>query len=324
LGGREMIKSFEWLKMDDGTEVYLRKWETDGTKPEAVLHIAHGMAEHGERYDQFARFLVAKGIAVFANDHRGHGKTGEKAGLMGFFAEENGFDRVVADLYAVNCRIRSLYPGVPVFLLGHSMGSFLALRYCQIYGESIRGLILSGTGGKGGRAVKLGKMLARLEMLRKGKRAPSPFLAGLVFAGYNRKIRNPKTLFDWLSRDEQTVRAYIDDPLCGFVCTASFYYDLFTGLELIRDPRLIRQIPKKLPVFFFSGTEDPVGGYAKEVKKMIRSLKESGMENVESRFFPGGRQEMLNEINRDEVFVTVYSWMEKQLTTPAGKEKRPS
>ncbi|MCJ8008779.1 alpha/beta hydrolase [Lederbergia wuyishanensis] len=306
-----MSTSINWLMMEDGVEIYIKKWVETDTKPVAILQLAHGMAEHIDRYEDFAEHLVQNGIFVYGNDHRGHGETGEKSGTIGFFAKENGFDRVVDDLFRINQSIRDEYPNIPIFLMGHSMGSFLVRRYIQQYSSSVLGVILSGTAGSPGFAGKLGKLIAKWEGSIKGTKAPSPFLDRLSFGSFNKGIENPKTTFDWLSRDKNEVEKYINDPRCGFVCSSGFFYDLFEGLEKIHNPNLNQSIPKDLPMLFFSGDKDPVGG--NKVLQVIEQYKEIGLSNIESTFFKDGRHEMLNEINKHEVFLLVQKWIMTQL-----------
>ncbi|MEK5393171.1 lysophospholipase [Margalitia sp. FSL K6-0131] len=305
--------SSEWIRMDDQTEIYLKKWEAEDASPKAILHISHGMAEHIERYDEFASFLVSNGIFVYGNDHRGHGQTGERAGLHGYFSDEDGFERVVDDLYEINKVIQKEYPGTPIFLFGHSMGSFLARRYIQKYADSINGVIISGTGGNAGLLGKVGKSIAKREMRKNGPKTPSPLMNRLTFGNYNRNIEQPKTEFDWLSNDPHQVEKYMKDPYCGFVCSAGFFYDLLTGMERIHQNQLIQFIPKDLPMFIFSGEEDPVGRRSKGVLKVIDQYKRNGLRNIDSVFFKEGRHEMLNEINRQDVFNAVYNWILRQL-----------
>lgn len=302
-----------WLKMDDGTDIFVRSWKGEG-KPKAILQILHGMAEHIGRYEPFAKFLVEKGIWVYGHDHRGHGETGKKAGLFGFFAEENGFDKVTADSYNVTLHIKKEFADVPLFLFGHSMGSFIARRYIQKYRNGLAGVILSGTTGNPGLLGKVGKWLAKREMKKLGKRTPSPLMDKLIFGSYNKGFEAAKNKFAWLSRDEEEVEKYIQDPYCGFVCTSGFFYDLLSGLEKIHDAKEIRNIQKDLPFFIFSGDRDPVGAYSIGVKKVIEQYKKHGINNITSVFYRDGRHEMLNEINRNIVFLDIWTWIDKQLS----------
>lgn len=300
--------------MSDNSEVYVKKWMKKEGTPKAIVQLSHGMAEHIERYDQFAEYLASEGMIVYGNDHRGHGKTGERTGVFGYFAEEEGFDRAVSDLNEVTEHIKTDFPCIPIFLFGHSMGSFLARRYIQKYGQEIVGVILSGTGGNPGLAGKLGRMIAKMEMRKKGPKVPSPRLDKLVFGSYNKGIHQAKTKFDWLSRNHEEVEKYINDPLCGQICTSGFFYDLLSGLEAIHRDGPIRQIPRDLPILFLSGSNDPVGGKTKGVLKAIEQYRNNGIKNIEYTFFPEGRHEMLNETNKEEVYHSILTWILKQLT----------
>lgn len=305
-----------WLTMDDGAEIYVRVWggpDTDAGQPRAVLQLAHGMTEHIQRYDDFASYLAERCIAVVGNDHRGHGHTGEKAGSMGYFADHDGFDRVTDDLRAVTDWIAARWPGAPRYLMGHSMGSMLARRYIQRFPDAIDGVILMGTAGDPGVLGKVGRWLARLEMRRTGPRRPSMFLSSLVFGGYNKKVPNPKTAFAWLARDPEAVAAYMADPWCGFVPSAGFYYDLLTGLQRIHDDALIARIPKELPMLFVTGDADPVGGYGQGVERVIAQYKRHGLRNIESIMYAGARHELLNELNKAEVYNDIYAWLDKRI-----------
>lgn len=308
-----------FLNMDDGTEVFVRTW-AEVQKPQAVLHIAHGMAEHSARYDRFAKFCNKLGLIVVVGDHRGHGQTGEKAGLMGYFAKENGFDRVVDDLLAINKWIQQKFAGLPIFLMGHSMGSFLTRRYLQEYGDTIKGAILMGSGGDPGFAAKAGRLLARFQM-RKSATLPSKLLDQMAFGSFNKGIENPKTKFDWLTRDTAEVQKYIDDPKCGMICSSGFFFDLFTGLGQIHDSALVKQIPKEIPIFVVSGEADPVGKNGLSVRQFVGQLKNQGITNIELKLYPGARHELLNETNRDEVMKDLGQWLKTQLAQ--DKQKTP-
>jgi Putative lysophospholipase. len=308
-----MEKQTEWLKMDDGMEIYTACWPAKNAEPMAVVQIAHGMAEHIGRYDDFARFLAGKGITVIGGDHRGHGHTGERAGLFGYFSDQNGFERVVEDLWIINQHIRKKFPGIPIILLGHSMGSFLARRYIQKYPDTVIAAIFSGTGGNPGILGKAGLWLAKREMKKNGKKSPSPAMDRLIFGSYNKQVENVATRFDWISRDRQVVEAYVADPFCGFICTSGFFYDLLWGLLEIHKDANIRKTPADFPILFLSGEKDPVGGYTRGVKQAIRQYEKNGMTNISCKFYPDGRHEMLNEINKNEVYEDVFRWIREVL-----------
>lgn len=296
-----------FLSMEDGADVFVRTWPAV-QHPRGVLQIAHGMAEHSARYAAFAKLCNEHGFIVVANDHRGHGQTGEKSGLMGYLAEKDGFERLVDDLKAIHAWSEKKYPGLPQFLFGHSMGSFLARRYLQKYGDSIDGAILMGSGGDPGLALQVGKLIARLQIARNAKK-PSALLDKIAFGTYNRGIKEAKTKFDWLSRDDREVQKYIADPYCGIVCSAGFFFDLFSGLEAIHDPALIHQIPKDIPILAVSGDADPVGGYGRGVAEFVGQLKKYGVTNIEMKLYPGARHELLHELNKEEVMADLLNWL---------------
>lgn len=306
-----MAKETFFLKTDDLVEIFVRQW-TKVKNPQGVLQIAHGMAEHSGRYAQFAKFCNNLGLIVVAGDHRGHGHTGEKAGQMGYFAAMNGFERVVDDLYAINQWISGQFPRLPIFLMGHSMGSFLTRRYLQKYGETVKGAILMGSGGDPGFGATLGKLVARLQM-RKDPTRPSAILDRLAFGSFNKGIKNSKTKFDWLSRDPKEVEKYIKDPHCGMVCGSGFFYDLFTGLRQIHDPDLIAKIPKHIPLLVVSGEADPVGKNGAGVLQFVNQLQKHGVTNIETILYPEARHELLNEVNKEEVMQDLGRWLKERI-----------
>jgi len=308
-----MELNYEWLTMQDGAQIYLRKWIDPNIKARAIVQIAHGMAEHIERYHDFATFLLNNGFYVFGDDHRGHGRTGDRMGIMGYFADHNGFDIVVDDLHEVTLHIKQQYPHLPVFLLGHSLGSFLSRRYIQKYAHELSGVLLSGTAGNPGIASKLGKLVAKIEMRKVGKKSPSPLMNKVIFGSYNKGFENVKNKFAWLSRDEQVVEDYLKDPYCGFICTPTFFYDLLTGLELIHQQKWNERIPRNLPMYIFSGDKDPVGANGIGVKRVIHLYEKLGMKSVDYTIYPEARHETLNEINKEEVYHNVIKWLNHQL-----------
>ncbi|HLR64629.1 MAG TPA: lysophospholipase [Pseudogracilibacillus sp.] len=304
------ITSFTY-ETKDRFQIAAYKWMNE-EKPKAIIQIAHGMAEHAKRYDHFAHFLLSKGFHVYANDHRGHGDTIHLPDERGFYAPEKGFEKVVSDMEQLNDIIHEENPGVPVFLLGHSMGSFLSRRYAQLYGKTIAGLILSGTGYDKGLLGKAGIALAKIEMKRIGMRTPSPLLDKMVFGNFNKPFAPARTKFDFLTRSEHEVDLYIDDPNCGFICTAGFFHDLFKGIELIHKRKEVARTPYALPIFIFSGSEDPVGDHGDGVMK-VYDLYNKYCEYVSVKLYHDGRHEMLNEINREEVYDDIVNWIHSHM-----------
>jgi alpha-beta hydrolase superfamily lysophospholipase len=297
------------------SDVFAYRWMPGEETPlRAIVQIAHGMAEHAARYERLAKALCEAGIGVFANDHRGHGKTAGDMEAVGFFAEADGWDLVVGDMRQLTRIIREENPGVPVFLLGHSMGSFLSRTYITHYGSEVNGVILSGTGGDPGLLGKVGLLVARWEKWRRGPRTKSPLLNNLSFGGFNKAFKPNRTDFDWLSRDEAEVDKYVADPFCGGIFTAGFFVDLIGGINFIHGAEQIAKVPKDLPLLLFSGSLDPVGDNTKGVRQVYDGYKKAGITDVTVRFYDGGRHEMFNETNRDEVFGDVIQWIDERIS----------
>ena len=301
----------EILKMtcSDQKELVYRVWLPENKNIRSVVHIFHGMAEHGARYDEFALYLNGLGFAVYAQDHRGHGLTASDDEL-GWFAEKEGWKRVVEDGYELSQLIRATYPSKDIFLLGHSMGSFLVRYLITLHPELYAGVIISGTGASQGIVGAVGKLVARVRSLSQKGRNPDKILDNLSFGSFGKAFTPQKTNFDWLSRDEEIVQAYIDDPLCGFVCTSRFFVDLLDGIKLANKKKLIRKIPKDMPIFIISGANDPVGGFGKGVQKVFDLYHKAGIEDVTISIVKGARHEILNETNRKETYRVLGTWLE--------------
>lgn len=280
-------------------------WPTEGT-PRGVVQLVHGMAEHISRYDAAAQALNAAGYAVVGHTHPGHG---EKAPLLGYW--ENGWDALIEDVHALRLETQKEYAGAPYFLLGHSMGSFVVRGYCLKHEKGLAGVVLSGTGHFTRPVVTLAKAIASLQCALGGERKPSRLVEKLSSSGYNRGYDDVKTPFDWLSRDREQVARYIADPYCGFTFTAGAYRDMFDGLSRLY-PQKLGAMEKDVPVYLFSGDMDPVGGHGEGVKRVAQELRDAGVRDVTLRLYPGGRHEMFNETNRDEVYVDLIGWLNEK------------
>jgi alpha-beta hydrolase superfamily lysophospholipase len=267
------------------------------------------MAEHSARYQRFAEALVAAGYAVWAHDHRGHGRTAGTLDRVGILGDADGFFRMVADTREVTLLARAAHPGVPVSLFGHSMGSFVCQSYLQTWSDGIDGCILSGTNGKQGLKIRLARLLARAEAKKTGRDTPSPKLNTLSFGSFNRAFRPNRTPFDWLSRDAAEVDQYIADPWCGAVFTAGFFADFLDGLVAIEDPRNLAKVPPSLPMLLVAGAEDPVGNRGRGPRALAQTYRSLGLGSVELILYPGARHEILNETNRDEVTADILRWL---------------
>ena len=291
-----------------GKKLEYGHWPVQG-KPRAVVQLVHGMVEHIRRYEATAEALNAAGFAVVGHSHLGHGKTAE---IKGFFAEKNGWDALIDDVHALRLMMEREYPGVPYFLLGHSMGSFVVRSYCLKHEKGLAGVILSGTGHYDKPIVAAGSLIAKIQCALGGAKKPSELLKKISFAGYLKDIPNPKTGNDWLSRDDEAVEKYNADPLCGFTFTAAAYRDMFDGLSRLY-PEKLDNMQSDIPVMFLSGDRDPVGANGAGVCKVAEELREAGVQNVKVMLYPKGRHEMFNEINREEAWEDLIQWITSQI-----------
>ena len=281
------------------------------TEPIAMLQIAHGMCEYIGRYHWFMETLCKQGFVVFGNDHIGHGESSEPENY-GYFGEKNGYRHLVSDLQRMNTIVKEKYPQLPLFLFGHSMGSFVARLYASRYADDLRGAIFCGTGGPNPLA-KGGIAAASLCIKLKGSMWRSPQLSNLAFGSYNNKYDPQRTTHDWLTRDEAIIDKYLNDPKCRFLFTAAGLRDLFTMLAESNSKQWFRTLDKDLPVLLISGDMDPVGDYGKGIEKVFTSLKDSGAQDVSMILYPQARHELLNEINKEEVFADIHHWLMKHL-----------
>ncbi len=276
------------------------------------IHILHGMAEHQGRYLGFAEKLADTGYLVSMHDHRGHGKTAElNHEVKGFFSEKNGFEHVVEDVKTVTDEIRTQYELPKMILFGHSMGSFVARRYSELYSEELCKAIYCGTGSVGVQHYA-GANLAKGLAAGKGKREESKLLNQLSFGLFNNKINQPKTAVDWLTRDEAEIKKYLADDDCGFISTNQFFVDLLGGIITLSKRAEVARIRKDLPILLISGSKDPVGGFEKGVWRVARQLSRAGLQDITVQLFAEMRHEILNEINNDFVIQTILNWLEKK------------
>ena len=290
-------------------EIFVYKWLPDeNVQVKGIVQIAHGMAETAARYEGFARALTNDGFIVYANDHRGHGKTAgevEKLGDLG----EDGFNSMVENMHQLNEKIKEENHNLPIFLFGHSMGSFLTQRYICLYGSRLKGAILSGSCGNQGVIIDIARLIAKGEIKKIGRSGKSNKLDKLSFGSYNNAFKPNRTAFDWLSSDNKEVDKYIDDPYCGTVFTAGFFYDFLGGLKNIADHTQIKKVPSDLPIYIFSGDKDPVGKRGTGVLKLVSTYKKHGIKDLTYKLYKDGRHEMLNEINKEEVTFDVLKWL---------------
>ena len=278
----------------------------------AVLQLSHGMVEFIDRYKPLAEYLAAQGILVTGHDHLGHGGSIRTKDDYGYFAEPDGNRTVLDDLHMLTVRTRELYPGVPYFLLGHSMGSFYARQYLCEYGHELDGAIIMGTGFQPKALVLFAKTLCRVLAVFHGWQYRSKFVANMSFLGYNKGLEG-RTTHDWLNRDQTEVDKYLADERCTFIFTLNAYYSMFSGILRLHDPAFLNRMPKDLPLYFLAGDADPVGERGEGVRRAIQSLQAVGVKNIQSKFYPGARHELLVETNKLEVFADIAAWLNAQI-----------
>lgn len=292
-------------------DVFIHSWK-NVEKPKGAVQIFHGMAEHAARYGEFAEYLNNAGYIVFADDHRGHGKTAgtvEELGCIG----EDGFNKIVEDERFISLKIRREHPELPIIILGHSFGSFIAQDYITRYGKDIAGVILSGTSIMDGAEVPVAKAIAWIQKLFLGERRKSRLINKMSFGSYNKRIDNPSSAFSWLTRDADIVKKYEDDPFCGTVFTTGFYYHFFKGLQGLYKEEKFAEIPETLPILIIAGANDPVGAYGKNVVRLKDRYRQIGINDIEMKLYPGARHEVLNETNRQEVYGDLLAWISKHI-----------
>lgn len=289
-------------------QLHVAIWEPE-RETKAILQISHGMVEYIVRYDDFAKHLNQQGILVIGNDHLGHGQSVLDESEFGYFGKEKG-SAVVDDLYEVTKYAKKQYgENIPYFLMGHSMGSFMARRYLMTYGEKITGAIISGTGYKTAPVLAVAFFFTAVTKFFHGERYRSPFMKWLVFHTYNRKIADVKTKNDWLTRDAAVVAAYNENPYCKFSFTVNGYETLFGAIKYIQKQNNWEETPKQLPILMIAGEEDPVGSYGKDVKKVYKKYQQLGCNHIELKLYQDDRHELVNELDREVVYADISQWI---------------
>jgi len=293
------------FKSFDNNTIFYRKFLPDGNV-KSVVQIFHGMAEHSGRYADFANYLTDNGFAVFVSDIRGHGKSMESPKDYGVWPHKDEWKRIIADMKQLKDIATKEFPSAPYFILGHSMGSFLARTFITKYSTELSGVIISGTGTNPTGVLRFGRCVAKLGCTFEGCRSKASLLDKLSFGGYNKGYNSP---YQWLSRDDKQVRKYIDDDMCGGVFSNSFYRGFFKGLIYINKRSSGELINKNLKMFFVSGDKDPVGNCGEGVEAAVDFYKKLNIKKIQVKLYPNARHEILNEINKDEVYADVLNWM---------------
>lgn len=310
-----MIKreGFYFQSSNHVNRIFACRWKPEG-EPRGIVQIAHGMSEHVFRYDGYARHLAERGFVVVANDHLGHGRSVESEEDFGYFGEKDGWASMVKDIGRLRKITISRYGDIPYFLLGHSMGSFLARTYAlQADAKGLAGLLLLGTGHMPQVAVRMGRQITAVEELRVGLKGRSQDAYQLVVSALNSKIDKPETRLDWLTRDKAHIKQCMTDKRWGFIFTVRGYMDFFEGVEVLDHLSNLKKMDKALPVIFLSGDNDPVGMYGLGVKHVFFDFMRADMQDISLRMYPDARHEILNEINRDEVIRDIDGWIASKI-----------
>ena len=308
-----MKNEFYFPSKDGNTEIHTIEWKPEG-EVKAILQICHGMLEHIDRYDEFARYLCDHGFYVVGNDHLGHGKSVQCKSDYGFFHEEHGNAYLLGDIHALRQRCMEKYPGVPYFILGHSLGTSLLRQYIATFGKGLSGVLLTGTAAEQNPLMlKLGKRMCQMIAVCKDWHYRSKFIDSLAFGSFNKKCKCPQTRADWISSDIGKLCEYLVDPLCSFMLTVNGYHQIFEGMLILREKSCYEKVPRKLPILMASGSDDPVGDYGKGVRKIFEKYKNIGVTDIALKIYEGHRHEILNEKNRRQVYQDICEWMQSKI-----------
>lgn len=306
-------EEFYYASRDEKSQIHAIRYTPEGVEPWCVLQIVHGMAEHIERYDAFAKFLAKRGVVVTGASHLGHGKSVGEGQVQGYFCKMDPATVVVRDVHRLKKMTESIYPNLPYFILGHSMGSFITRNYISRYGTGIEGAIIMGSGVLPAGMIKASKLAMGIIAKVHGEKHVSKFCDNLAFGSYNARIENPKTTSDWLSSDEKEVQKYIDDPMCGFTFTMNGFKGLMELIDRAHKQEYIEKIPKELPLYVIAGEEDPLGSYGQVVTELPKLWAQYGITKVEAKGYKNARHEILNDVCRAEVMEDIYAWLKKEV-----------
>lgn len=288
-------------------------WWTSDKEPVAVLQIVHGMTEFIERYDEFARYMTDKGIVVVGHDHLGHGKSVNNSSEWGYFSKDNSDKNVIMDIHRLMKITKKKYPDVPYYVLGHSMGSFFVRRYACHYSEEIDGIIVMGTAQLPSILRMAGKIILSINSAVYGDNHRSNFTDMVMFGNYNNRVESPRTVYDWLTKDEKIVDNFIKEPACTFKFTNNGFKTMIKTLDFVQNQRNVDKIRKDMAVLVAAGDADPVGNYGKGVKKAYNMYKKAGVSDITLKMFEGDRHELINEIDRMDVYDFIYEWIKNRI-----------
>ncbi len=307
-----MKQEFYYPSGDGQTKIHGIVWRPE-TDVKAVLQICHGMVEYIDRYNDFAQYLAERGVCVVGHDHLGHGESVQSEEYLGFFHESHGNKYVITDIHRLRRMTEKDYAGVPYFMMGHSMGSFLLRQYLTMRAEGLAGAIIMGTGYMPHGLLAAGQMVCRTIAAVKGWQYRSEFMNQLGMGGYNKQFEPSESTKDWITSDEEMRKKYEADPLCSFTFTVNGYYQMFEGMKVLTKKNAMDKIPGSLPVLFVSGAEDPVGSNGEGVARVFRKYERAGIQDVKMKLYPQSRHEILNESNREQVYEDLYQWMDDRI-----------
>lgn len=300
------------FKAKDGVEIAVYKWLPGRVEEaRAVVQLVHGSLEYALRYEPFVRSLLSEHTIVYAHDIRGHGKTAEESGDWVYLSDQpNGWELAIDDIYTITCQIQADFPDLPIFIFGHSLGSLMVRDFISQYGQEVRGVLLVGTGRATPRLVLYsGLILAKLLMLA-GRKRESPLAHRLICGELNKAMENPRTDYDFISRDPTVVQEYIDDPQCGLTITVELAHEMVRGFIRISNPEAFANTPQDLPILLLSGTADPMGApEGRHVLDVAEAYRRAGVKDVLVKLYDGARHELLNELNKDEVIDDMVQWL---------------
>ena len=309
------FQEFTFLSSDGHTQLHGAQWTPADRKPRAVLQIAHGVAEHILRYDDFARYLNDRGILVAGHDHLGHGKSLPEGGTPVYFGDGSTWETVVDDIHLLHDRLREQYPDLPILLMGHSMGSFLSRSYLIRYPGTVDAAIIMGTGWQPEITIRGGLLLAGILSGLKGPDAVSKMVTNMAFGAYNKAFGDkPRTPNDWLSADTDNVDRYMADPLCGADATVGLFRQMLLGIRFNQRLSNLRRMDAQTPVLFIAGDKDPVGANGAGVRRTYQEFLRAGMQDCTLKLYPGLRHEILNEKGwQREIFRDIGLWLTAKL-----------
>ena len=308
-----MRKNEFYYKSADGkTDIHAVEWLPEG-QPVAILQIAHGVTEYILRYEEMAKYLTDRGIAVVGNDHLGHGSSISKGSKSMYFGPDGSWDWVVKDVHTCKELISNQFSNIPYCLLGFSLGSFVARTFLIKYPKDIDACILVGTGQIPSIQIAIAKYMAKKEAKKFGEDNTTPTIKQLTFGTYNKMFKPNRTDFDWLCASDKSLDEYIEDPMRGDCMSSGLFRELLNGMDFSGKMNNIEKMDKQIPVLFLSGDKDPVGNCGKGVEKAYNSFKKAGMSDISRKLYPGLRHDILHEDCRESIYDEIYRWMKNKI-----------